>query len=173
MNDTSIQSTLGQMKKGLGHLSGFLAKATAHATAKGFDPNVFLGMRLAPDQFDFARQCMMVCDNAKLATARLTGKTPPKHEDNEKTIAELEARIASTLAWLDTLNAADFEGAAERVITHPRWEGKWMTGADYCVEYAIPNYYFHLTTAYAILRHNGVDLGKKDFLGALTMRDVT
>jgi len=172
MNDAAIHSTLGQIKKGLGHLAGFLAKATAYAQGKGFDPNVLVGMRLAPDQFDLGRQVAIACDNAKLATARLTGKTPPRHEDNEKTIAELEARIASTLAWLDTLGAADFEGAATRVITHPRWEGKCMSGADYCVEYAIPNYYFHLTTAYAILRHCGVDLGKKDFLGALTMRDL-
>ncbi|MFO0746015.1 MAG: DUF1993 domain-containing protein [Myxococcota bacterium] len=159
-----------QMKKGLGQLDSWLVKATTHATAKGYDPNVLANMRLAPDQFDFKRQVQIACDTAKLASARMTGKEAPKHDDHEKTIDELRARIASTVGWLDQLGADDFAGAGERVISQPRWEGKTMTGADYFVEHAVPNFFFHLTTAYAILRHNGVELGKRDYLGPLSLK---
>lgn len=163
---------ISHMKKGLGQLDHCLTKAAAYAATKGFDGNVFVTSRLAPDQFALARQVQIACDTVKLASARLTGKDAPKHDDHEKTLDELKARIASVVAWLDQLTPDDFAGAADRVVTQPRWEGKVMSGADYFVEHALPNFYFHLTTTYAILRHNGVDLGKRDYLGPLSLRSA-
>lgn len=162
--------TIGQMKKTLGQLDKWFEMATTHAQSKSFDPNVFVGLRLAPDQLDFSRQVGIACDTAKLGAARLAGKEAPKHEDNQKTLEELHTRVRSVIAYLDTFTAKDFEGAATRAITQPRWEGKSMTGADYFREHVVPNFYFHVTTAYAILRHNGVNVGKRDYLGDLTMR---
>jgi hypothetical protein len=158
----------GQMKKELAQLDKWLDAAATFAQTKSFDPNILLGMRLAPDQFAFVRQVQSTCDTAKLASARLAGKEAPKHADDEKTIDELHARVKSVIAWLDGLTEKDFEGAASRTITQPRWEGKTMTGADYFVEHAVPNFYFHLTHVYAMLRHNGVEIGKRDYLGQLT-----
>jgi hypothetical protein len=160
----------GQMKKQLGQIDKWLDAATAFAKAKSFDPNVFLGLRLAPDQFAFARQIQIACDTPKLAAARLAGKEAPAHADTEQTIDELRARVRTVIAYLDGFSAKDFEGAATRVVTQPRWEGKVMSGADYFLEHALPNFYFHLAHVYAILRHNGVDIGKRDFLGALSLR---
>ncbi|MGO9836290.1 MAG: DUF1993 family protein [Polyangiaceae bacterium] len=162
--------TLGQMKKQLGQLDKWLESAAAFAKAKSFDPDLFLGFRLAPDQFAFARQVQTACDTAKLAMSRLSGKEAPAHPDTEKTLDELRARVRSVIAYLDSFSAKDFEGAATRVVTQPRWEGKVMTGADYFLEHAVPNFFFHLTHAYAILRHNGVEIGKRDYLGALSLR---
>ena len=159
-----------QFKKQLGQLDKCLDAAAAAAAAKSFDPNLFLGLRLAPDQFAFARQVQTACDTAKLATARLTGQEAPKHADTETTLGELRARVQSVISWLDGIPASAFDGGAERVISQPRWEGKTMTGAAYFVEHALPNFYFHLAHAYAILRHNGVPIGKRDFLGALTFQ---
>jgi len=129
-----------------------------------------VGLRLAPDQFAFARQVQTACDTAKLAASRLTGKEAPKHEDNEQTLDELSLRVRSVIAYLDGFSAADFEGAAARSVTQPRWEGKTMSGAAYFLEHALPNFFFHATHVYAILRHNGVPVGKRDYLGALSMR---
>ncbi|MFO0611072.1 MAG: DUF1993 domain-containing protein [Polyangiaceae bacterium] len=165
-----IFQTLQQMKKQLGQLDKWLETAAQHAATKSFDPNLYLGFRLAPDQFAFARQVQTACDTPKLAASRLSGKDAPKHEDNEKTLDELRARVASTIAYLDGFTAKDFEGAEARTITQPRWEGRTMTGADYFLEHAVPNFFFHLTTTYAILRHNGVNLGKRDYLGQLTQQ---
>ena len=159
-----------QMKKQLAQLDKWLDAAAAHAKARSFDPNVFLALRLAPDQFAFARQVQTACDTAKAAASRLTGKDAPTHPDTEQTLEDLHARVRSVLAYLDTLSAKDFEGAAVRVVTQPRWEGKVMSGADYFVEHAIPNFFFHLTHAYAVLRQNGVDVGKRDYLGTLSLR---
>jgi len=159
-----------QMKKQLGQLGKWLEAAEAEAKAKSFDPNAFLGFRLAPDQFAFARQVQATCDTAKLAASRLTGKDAPKQDDTEQTLDDLRARVRSVIAYLDGFSAKDFEGAATRVVTQPRWEGKVMNGADYFLEHAVPNFFFHLTTAYAILRHNGVGVGKRDYLGGLTLR---
>ena len=159
-----------QMTKGLGQLAHWLDKAVAFSQTKGFDPNVLLGVRLAPDQFPFARQVQIACDTAKLATARLTGLDAPKFDDKEATIGELQARIRATIAWIDGIPAEAFADAAAKVVSQPRWEGKTMTGARYFVEHAVPNFFFHLSTAYALLRHNGVDLGKRDYLGPLTFQ---
>ena len=160
--------TFRQMKKMLGQLDHWLEAAAANAKARSFDPNLFLGFRLAPDQFAFARQVQVACDTAKLAASRLTGKAAPAHADTEQTLDELRARVQAVITYLDGFSASDFEHAATATITQPRWEGKTMTGADYFLEHALPNFYFHLTTAYALLRHNGVNVGKRDFLGALT-----
>ena len=165
--------TFGQMKKMLGQLDKWLEAAAAHAKTKSFDPNVFLDFRLAPDQFAFARQVQTACDTAKLAASRLSGKDAPSYPDTEKTLDELRARVKAVTVYLDGFSAKDFEGAARRVVTQPRWEGKVMTGADYFLEHAVPNFFFHLTHAYAILRHNGVNLGKRDYLGALSLRAPT
>lgn len=160
----------GQWKKMLGQVDKWLEAATAFATTKSFDPNVFLELRLAPDQFRFARQVQIACDTAKLGASRLTGKEAPVHADDEKTIEDLRARVKSTIAFLDGLTEKDFADVEARSITQPRWEGKTMSGTNYFLEHAMPNFGFHITHVYAILRHNGVNLGKRDYLGALTMR---
>jgi len=162
--------TLGQMKKQLAQMDKWLAAAVAHAETKKFDPNVLVTARLTPDQFGFARQVQTACDTAKLAASRLTGKEAPVQADTETTIAELSARIKTTLAFLDGLTAKDFDGTDKRTVTQPRWEGKIMTAHDYFIEHAVPNFYFHLVTAYALLRHNGVPVGKRDYLGTLSQR---
>jgi len=162
--------TVCQMKKMLGQLDKWLDAATAFAQAKAFDPNLFLGFRLAPDQFGFARQVQTACDTAKLAASRLSAKEAPTHPDTEATLEELHARVRAVITYLDGFSAKDFEGAASRVVTQPRWEGKVMTGADYFLEHAVPNFFFHLTHSFAILRHNGVNVGKRDYLGALSLR---
>lgn len=162
--------TFRQMKKMLGQLDKWLEAADAYAKSKSFDSGVLLGQRLAPDQFPFARQVQITCDTAKLAASRLTGKEAPTQADTEKTIDELRARVRSVITYLEGLTAKDFEGAATRVVTQPRWEGKVMSGADYFMEHALPNFFFHVSHAYALLRHNGVGIGKRDFLGALSQR---
>lgn len=159
-----------QFRKQLGQLDKWLESADSFAKARSFDPSVFLGLRLAPDQFAFARQVQATCDVAKLAASRLTGKEAPSNADTEQTLDELRARVRSTQAFLGGLSAKDFEAAAGRVVTQPRWEGKTMSGADYFVEHALPNFFFHLSHAYAILRHNGVPVGKRDYLGPLSLK---
>ena len=159
-----------QMKKTLGQFDKFFDAAAEYATKKKFDPTVYMTLRLSPDQFGFARQVQIACDTAKQAASRMTGKDAPVQADDEKTLDELRARVKSVITYLDGFSEKDFEGAATRSVTQPRWEGKTMTGADYFLEHALPNFYFHATHVYAILRHNGVDVGKRDFLGALTMR---
>jgi hypothetical protein len=164
--------TFAQMTKQLGQIEKWFDAATAHAAARSFDPNLFLGFRLAPDQFAFARQVQITCDTVKLAAARLVGQEVPKHADTEQTLDALRVRVRSVIEYLDGFGPKDFEGAAERRVTQPRWEGKWMTGEDYFREHAVPNFYFHLAHAYAILRHNGVALGKRDYLGTLSLREA-
>lgn len=163
--------TFGQIKKQLGQLRTWLDIAGKHADAKKFDANLYLGFRLAPDQFPFVRQVQIACDTAKNAAKFLTGKEVPAHADTESSLAELSARIASVIEILDGLTEKDFEGAAKRPVSQPRWEGKWMLGHDYFLQHALPNFFFHVTHCYALLRHNGVELGKKDYLGAIERRD--
>jgi hypothetical protein len=162
--------TFRQMHKLLGQLDKWLDAAAAFAQAKKVEPATILGYRLAPDQFAFVRQVQVACDTAKVAASRLTGKDAPNHPDTEQTIEELQARVRAAQAYLDGLSAGDFADAATRVVSQPRWEGKVMTGADYFLEHAVPNFFFHTTHAYAILRHIGVPLGKRDYLGAITLR---
>lgn len=163
-------AVFGQMKKQLSQMQTWFDKAEAYAQQKNFSPDLFVSFRLAPDQLAFARQVQIACDTAKLAASRLTGKPAPSQADTEATLGELRARIDSTLAYLNDFTEADFADAATRSVTQPRWEGKTMSGADYFLEHALPNFFFHASHVYALLRHNGVDLGKKDYLGALSLR---
>lgn len=162
--------TIRQMNKLLGQVSKWLEAAAAHADNKKFDANVLLMSRLAPDQFPLVKQVQTACDTAKLVAARLSGKQAPSHPDSEQTVAELLARIQAVRGYLDTFAASDFDGTATRAVTTPRWEGKVMSGADYFLEHGMPNFFFHVTHIYAILRHNGVPLGKKDYLGPINLR---
>jgi hypothetical protein len=159
-----------QITKMLRNADGWLTKAAAHAEAKKYDTAVLVQTRVAPDMFPFARQIQSACDSAKYAAARVAGKEAPSHPDTETTFAELSARIAKVVEYLGTFTAADFADVDSRKISLPRWEGKSMTAIDYLVEHAIPNVYFHLTTAYLILRQAGVEVGKRDYLGPLTMK---
>jgi hypothetical protein len=162
--------TVPLFTKTLQNLSVILDKAAAHAQNKKFDVEVLLNSRLAPDQFHFIRQVQIACDTAKLCASRLTGKEAPSHADSEKTLPELKTRIQETVKYLQGFSEKDFQGCEEKHITTPRWEGKYLLGTDYVTHHAIPNVYFHVTTAYSILRHNGVDIGKKDYLGELPYR---
>ncbi|MFV8257201.1 DUF1993 domain-containing protein [Bdellovibrio bacteriovorus] len=164
------EMTVPPFIKTLKNLSAILDKGAHLAETKKFDVEVLLNSRLAPDQFPLTRQIQIACDTAKLGVARLTGKEAPSHPDTEKTLPELKARIESTIAFLESVSANDFAGSEKKHISQPRWEGKYLTGEDYVLHHAIPNIYFHVTTAYSILRHNGVEVGKKDFLGALPFK---
>jgi hypothetical protein len=161
---------IAQMKKTLGQVDKWLETAATHAQTKSFDPKVYLELRLAPDQRPLSFQIQTACDTLKLAAARLSGKQAPSHPDTEQSLDELRARVKSVFEHIGTYTEKDFEAAATRVISQPRWEGKVMSGTDYLLEHALPNFYFHTSHTYAILRHNGVALGKRDFLGTLTMR---
>ena len=164
--------TVVQFSKMLKNLSAILEKAEAFAAIKKVDMSVLLNSRLSVDQFNLIRQVQIACDISKLGVARLTGKegSVPKHEDNETTLAELQARIQSVLDYLAGFSEADFADAGTRTITQPRWEGKTLTGEQFAIEWAIPNVHFHVTTAYAILRHLGVEVGKKDYLGEMPFK---
>ena len=162
-----FEITIPPFIKMLRNLSALLDKGTQHASQKKFDTEIFANFRLAPDQFSFIRQIQIACDTTKLMASRLTGKDAPTAPDTEKTFPELKTRIENTIAYLETFTAADFKGAEDKKITTPRWEGKHLTGTEYVLQHAIPNFYFHVTTAYSILRHNGVEIGKKDYLGPM------
>lgn len=150
----------------LTNLSALLEKGTAHATARKFDPGVLVAARLAPDMLPLSRQVQLACDLAKNSAARLAGQEPPRFEDNEKTMEELRARIARTVDYLKSIPAAAVEGSEERDIRVPAGERTLQfKGLAFLQRWAIPNVFFHVTTAYNILRHNGVELGKRDFLG--------
>jgi len=165
------QEFFGQMKKMLVQLDGWLVAGAAFAHANSFNPDELLELRLAPDQFAFARQVVIAGDTAKLAAARLTGIEGPKQADAETSLEDLRTRIRGVVAYLESLPADAFEGAATRAVTQPRWEGKWMTGADYFLEHAVPNFFFHITHTYALLRHRGVTVGKRDYLGPVSLRE--
>ena len=159
---------LVEMKKMLRNLDAWMTKAKGHADAKKFDTLVLAQSRLAPDMFPFARQVQIACDSAKFAFARLSGKEAPAFADTETTFPELQERIAKVLAHLDTYAEADFATAGERMVTVRAFGEKPVPAMVYFVEHAVPTFFFHVTSAYAILRHNGVDVGKKDYLGPLT-----
>ena len=156
--------------KALKNLSHLLEKGAAYADSKKVQGDVLPMARLAIDQFPLTRQVQIACDTAKLGAARLAGVTAPSNDDTEKTLGELQTRIHSTVKFLETLSREQFKDAAARDITNARWDGKSLTGEDYALHHMIPNLYFHVTTAYAILRHNGVEVGKQDFLGKLPFK---
>jgi len=153
--------------KSLRNLSSILDKGAAFADSKKTPMEVLLNSRLAVDQFPLTRQIQIACDTAKFGAARLSGVTAPTHEDTEKTLAELQARIKSTISFLESLKPEQFNGAETRQITNRFWENKWMYGKDYVPHHLLPNLYFHVTTAYSILRNCGVDIGKGDYLGQM------
>jgi hypothetical protein len=172
MNKTSLYAlTVPMTIKSLGNLKVILGKAKAFAEEKKIEEIVLLESRLALDQYPLVKQVQIACDNAKGTAARLANVEPPKMEDNEKTIAELETRIDTTITFVQTLTEAQFEGSEERKIPIYFMPGKYMLGFEYVTEMALPNFFFHLTTAYSILRHHGLNIGKTDFIGNLDLKD--
>jgi hypothetical protein len=166
------QATLPALEMGLNALSGVLDKAAAFAAAKKIDPSVLLNSRLAPDMFPLTRQVQIATDLAKNGASRLAGAEPPRYEDTETTIDQLKERIAKTVAHLKTLDPQKIDAAGQRELTFPLGpvnKGQ-MKADDYLNHFMLPNVYFHLTAAYAILRHCGVEIGKQDFLGAIPMK---
>lgn len=163
-------ATIPQFTKMLNNMLAILDKTAQSATDRNFEATVLFQSRLAPDQFNFVRQIQVLCDTAKIGVASLTGKEPPAHPDNEQTLSDLKQRIESVMTYLKSYQPSDFNGAAERRITRARWEGKTMSGEEFLIQYLLPNFYFHFTTAYSILRHNGVNIGKKDYLGSMPYR---
>jgi uncharacterized protein len=153
-----------QCVQSLKNLLTFLDKAEQYAAAKKFDTDVLMASRLAPDMQPFTYQVQSACNYVKAAAAWLSGQIPPKHEDNERTIDELRARIRKTVAFAESVTEAQYAGAAERNVRLSWAPGKMIGGKDYLLQMTIPNIYFHIAMAYAILRHNGVDVGKQDFL---------
>jgi hypothetical protein len=150
----------------------WLDKAEQLAAAKEFDVNVLMASRLAPDMKDFVYQIQSACDYVKGAAAWLSGQTPPKHQDAEQTIGEVRERIRKTVAFAESVAEGQYTGASERRVRLSWSGGKTMAAKDYLLQITIPNVYFHLSTAYVILRHNGVDIGKMAFLGPLTWQDT-
>ena len=169
----STFATITQFARMLNNLDQWLQSGVAYAEKKGFDPDVLTQARLAPDQYALVQQVQSACDAAKYAAAYLSGQKAPSHPDTEKTIEELRRRIRTCVAYLDTFKASHFAGAEERRVAPPWMEGNSVRGEQYLQRLAVPNFYFHVTTAYAILRHNGVDLGKRDFIGVRSWTDFS
>lgn len=166
---SNLYSFVAEMATMLTNLDRWLGAAAEHAKLKNFDPNVLVGSRLAIDQYPLVRQVQSACDSAKATAARLTGKTAPSHPDDETTFDQLRERVRKVTAYLATFTEKDFEGAETRKVALPFLPGgnKGALGLDYLVSFGQPNFYFHVTHAYAILRHNGVNVGKMDYIGAM------
>lgn len=165
------QVTVPQFIKTLQNLNKILDKAAGFADSKKIEFDVLLNARLYPDMLPLTRQIQIISDTAKMGVARLTGKEAPPYEDNEKTLADVRTRIDKTISFLRTITESDFRDSATRKCTTPRWEGKWLTGEEFLAQSLLPNFYFHVTTAYAILRHSGVEIGKNDYLGELPKKN--
>jgi hypothetical protein len=162
--------TIRQFARTLKNLDAVLSKAEVYATQRGFDVNNLLSARLAPDMLPFVAQIRIACDNAKMAAANLSGKPAPKHEDTEKTFEELHGRIGKALAFVDSLSESDFAAIApDKPIKLAYPPNKGLRAQDYVLARQIPNFYFHVVTAYDILRQSGVELGKSDYLGELPL----
>ena len=166
MSLTMYQASIPSFLRMLGNLSAILDKAAAHAEAKKIDPSIFINARLAPDMFPLSRQVQIATDMVKGCAARLAGIDVPRYEDNETTFAELQARIAKTKEFLQSVSASQVDGSEDRQIAL-KFGSKELSflGQAYLLDFVIPNFHFHLTTTYAILRHSGVDIGKKDYTG--------
>lgn len=155
------------LKQSLGSLAVILRKAADHAESRKIDPSAFISARLFPDMFALAKQVQIATDQAKGCAARLAGIDIPSFEDNETTFGELQARIDKTIAFLDSVKAQQINGSETRdIVLQLRERTVEFKGQDYLLKWVMPNFYFHVTTAYNILRHNGVDIGKRDFLGS-------
>jgi len=167
MTISMYSASVPVIRQMLGSLSAILQRAQEHAAERGIDPDAYLQARLFPDMFPLLRQVQIACDFAKGVSARLADVEVPSYEDNERDFAELQARIAKTLAFVDGLEPALFEGAEDRdVVLRPGTpKERRFGGQDYLVRYGLPQFFFHVTTAYAILRHNGLAIGKRDYMG--------
>lgn len=166
MSFTVYQVTVPPLVRMLNNLAAILEKAAAHCDAQGIDPEALLRFRLYPDMFHFTKQVQVACDHAKNAAARLTGVEAPAFANDERSFADLVTRVRKTADWLGTLRPEQFEGVQARDVVIRRGETVvTYRGDDYLLNRALPNFYFHVTTAYDILRHNGVPLGKRDYLG--------
>ena len=166
MSLSMYQASIPALIRGLDNLAAILGKAAAHAEAKKIAPEVFLGARLAPDMLPLTRQVQIVSDTAKGCAARLAGIAVPSYADTEASFPELQERIAKTVTFLKGIAPAQVDGSEERpVVLKAHDQEIHFTGQAYLLGFVLPNFYFHLTTAYGILRHNGVDIGKKDYLG--------
>ncbi|MHA6494388.1 DUF1993 domain-containing protein [Pseudomonas borbori] len=166
MSLSMYQASIPVFLRQLDNLSSILGIAAADAEARKIDPSVFLNARLAPDMFPFSRQVQIACDSAKSGGALLAEVETPSHADDETSFAELQARIEKTKVFLQGLSAAQIDGSEERTVTLRRRDKEThFQGQAFLLDHVMPNFYFHLTTAYAILRHNGVAVGKRDFLG--------
>ena len=180
MSETNLYVvTVPVFKKALKVLSNILEKGLEHASTKATERqptekhfDALLNDRLVFDQFPLVMQIRIACDNAKGGAARLAEIEAPKFEDNEKTIEELRVRIQKTMAFLDSIKPEQIIGKEEIKVSLPYFPNKYFTGLEYVTEYLLPNFYFHLTTAYAILRKNGVNVGKADFMGGLPLKDL-
>jgi uncharacterized protein len=167
------QTSLPVFETGLNALLAVLDKAAAHIAAKKIDPPVLVGWRLAPDMFALGRQVQVACDQAKNGSARLAGVEPPKFDDTEATLDQFKERITKTVAYLKTLDTKAIDSSSEREITFPLGPNKGqMNGADYLNHFVLPNFYFHLTAAYIAARNFGVEIGKRDFLGAIPLKRI-
>ena len=167
MNISMYQASAPRFANTLKNLSAILDKAEAYAQMRKIDPLVLTSAHLYPDMFALARQVQIACDTAKGAVARLAGLEIPKHEDTEKTLEELKARIAKTLDFIGGVKAAQIDGSEDKeVVLKLQGNEVKFRGLQYLLGFAWPNFYFHAVTAYDILRHNGVELGKRDFIGA-------
>ena len=178
MTTTLYTITVPVFIKNLQNLSGFIDKTLLHAEspAEGATPIDILALvqaRLAPDQFPFAKQIQLASDTAKGFAARLNGQEPVPMEDTEATMEELKKRIDATIAVLQAVKPEDVDGKEDAQVTIKWFPGKFITGFGFATEYALPNFFFHVTTAYAILRHSGVALGKADYLGGLPLQDLS
>jgi uncharacterized protein len=164
------QASLPVFETGLNALLAVLDKAAAHIAAKKIDPPVLIGWRVAPDMFALGRQVQVACDQAKNGSARLAGVEPPKFDDTEATLDQFKERITKTVAYLKTLDTKAIDSSSEREITFPLGPSKGqMKGADYLNHFVLPNFYFHLTAAYIVVRNFGVEVGKRDFLGSIPL----
>jgi hypothetical protein len=167
MSITMYQASVPQFIRMLGNLKGILQKAAAHAAARKISESALLNARLFPDMFPLTRQVQIATDFARGTGARLSGVEPPAVDDKEQSFAELVARVDVAIAYLKTLPAVKIDGSEAREIKRKvRGVERTFAGIDYLLQYSLPNFYFHLTTAYAILRHNGIEVGKGDFVGA-------
>jgi hypothetical protein len=152
----------------LGNLLTWLDKAEAHAAARKFEPGVLLSARLAPDMLPFGKQIQIACDAAKFGVARLAGVEAPKFDDTENSLGELRERVKRTIDYVQSISDAQLDGTEDKDVIVPRRDGSMtLKGEPYLKHFVLPNFFFHVTTTYALLRHNGVDLGKGDYLGAL------
>lgn len=169
---TVSHALVTQCVRTLRQMDHWIDKARAHAQHRKYDANVLLSARLSPDMFPLIRQFLSASDNAKQLGARLTGKQAPVHTDDPTSWDDVRARLRDVIGWLEALRPEDFASAGDVRATFPWYPGKALAAEPYLLQFAVPNFYFHATTAYALLRTNGVELGKADFLGALPFQDV-